>query len=84
MLDPKDCEECGHSYCYECISILNCPFGCKTKSIKNTSAYAAIYKNRAFYPEGVLFDGIAVCNYMGQEIEVPVEMLSEDQMKKEE
>lgn len=29
-------------------------------------------------------DGIAVCNYMGQEIEVPVEMLSEDQMKKEE
>ena len=38
MFNPKDCEECGHSYCYECISILNCPFGCKTKSIKNTSA----------------------------------------------
>ena len=38
MINPKDCEECGHSYCYECISILNCPFGCKTKSIKNTSA----------------------------------------------
>lgn len=38
MISPKDCEECGHSYCYECISILNCPFGCKTKSIKNTSA----------------------------------------------
>ena len=37
MLDAKDCEECGHSYCYECISVLNCPFGCKTKSIKNTS-----------------------------------------------
>ena len=37
MLNPKDCEECGHSYCYECISILNCPFGCKKKSIKNTS-----------------------------------------------
>ena len=38
MINPKDCEECGHSYCYECISTLNCPFGCKTKSIKNTSA----------------------------------------------
>ena len=38
MFNPKDCEECGHSYCYECISILNCPYGCKTKSIKNTSA----------------------------------------------
>ena len=37
MLDPKDCEECGHSYCNECISKLNCPFGCKKKSIKNTS-----------------------------------------------
>ena len=23
MISPKDCEECGHSYCYECISILN-------------------------------------------------------------
>ena len=33
-----------------------------SNSIKKTSAYAAIYKNRAFYPEGVLFDGIAVCN----------------------
>ena len=31
-------------------------------TIKNSSAYAAIYKNRAFYPEGVFFDGIAVCN----------------------
>ena len=37
MLDPKDCEECGHSYCNECISKLNCPFGCKKKSLKNTS-----------------------------------------------
>ena len=37
MLNPKDCEGCGHSYCYECISLLNCPFGCKKKSIKNTS-----------------------------------------------
>ena len=37
MLNPKDCEECGHSYCCECISVLNCPFGCKKKSIKNTS-----------------------------------------------
>ena len=37
MLEPKDCEECGHSYCSECISIINCPFGCKKKSIKNTS-----------------------------------------------
>ena len=37
MVNPKDCEECGHSYCNECISMLNCPFGCKKKSIKNTS-----------------------------------------------
>ena len=37
MIDPKDCEECGHSYCNECISVLNCPFGCKKKLIKNTS-----------------------------------------------
>ena len=37
MLEPKDCEECGHSYCNECITKLNCPFGCKKKSLKNTS-----------------------------------------------
>ena len=37
MIKPTDCEECGHSYCQECISKLKCPFGCKNKSLKNTS-----------------------------------------------
>ena len=37
MITPTDCEECGHSYCQECISKLKCPFGCKKKSLKNSS-----------------------------------------------
>ena len=37
MIKPTDCEECGHSYCQECISKLKCPFGCETKSLKPSS-----------------------------------------------
>ena len=37
MIKPTDCEECGHSYCQECISKLKCPFGCENKSLKNSS-----------------------------------------------
>ena len=37
MINPTDCEECGHSYCKECISKLKCPFGCKKKLLKNSS-----------------------------------------------
>ena len=37
MIKPTDCEECGHSYCQECITKLKCPFGCENKSLKNSS-----------------------------------------------
>ena len=37
MDSPTDCENCGHSICYECINKLKCPFGCKNKSLKPSS-----------------------------------------------
>ena len=37
MDNPTDCETCGHSYCYECIKNLKCPFNCKTKKLKPSS-----------------------------------------------
>ena len=37
MINPTDCENCGHSFCYECISKTNCPFGCKKKNLKPAS-----------------------------------------------
>ena len=37
MLNPVECEECGHNYCNDCINSSDCPFGCKTKVIKPAS-----------------------------------------------
>ena len=37
MNNPTDCETCGHSFCYECIKNLNCPFKCKDKKLKSSS-----------------------------------------------
>ena len=37
MDNPTDCENCGHSFCYECINKLKCPFGCQNKSLKPSS-----------------------------------------------
>ena len=37
MDNPTDCETCGHSYCYECIKNLKCPFNCQTKKLKPSS-----------------------------------------------
>ena len=37
MDNPTDCENCGHSFCYECIKQLKCPFGCQNKSLKPSS-----------------------------------------------
>ena len=37
MVNPTDCELCGHSYCNDCISKLKCPFGCKSKNLKPSS-----------------------------------------------
>jgi len=37
MVNPTDCENCGHSFCNECISKSNCPFGCEKKSFKPAS-----------------------------------------------
>jgi predicted Zn-ribbon and HTH transcriptional regulator len=37
MINPVECEECGHNFCNDCISSSDCPFGCKTKVIKPSS-----------------------------------------------
>ena len=37
MDNPTDCETCGHSFCYECIKNLKCPFKCKDKQLKPSS-----------------------------------------------
>ena len=37
MDNPTDCESCGHSFCFECIQNLKCPFKCKTKKLKSSS-----------------------------------------------
>ena len=37
MINPVECEECGHNFCYNCINLSDCPFGCKNKIIKPSS-----------------------------------------------
>ena len=37
MINPTDCENCGHSFCYDCISKTKCPFGCENKNLKPAS-----------------------------------------------
>ena len=37
MINPTDCEKCGHSFCYDCISTKECPFKCKEKILKSSS-----------------------------------------------
>ena len=37
MDNPTDCENCGHSFCYDCINNLKCPFGCENKQLKPSS-----------------------------------------------
>ena len=37
MIDPVECEECGHNFCYNCINSSDCPYGCKNKIIKHSS-----------------------------------------------
>ena len=37
MLNPVECEICGHNYCYNCLNSLNCPFGCENKKINKAS-----------------------------------------------
>ena len=37
MDNPTDCESCGHSFCYECIKNLKCPFKCQNKQLKSSS-----------------------------------------------
>ena len=37
MINPVECEKCGHNFCYNCINSSDCPFGCKDKNIKESS-----------------------------------------------
>ena len=37
MINPVECETCGHNFCYNCINSSDCPFGCKDKTIKQSS-----------------------------------------------
>ena len=35
MFNPVECEQCGHNFCYTCLSKSGCPFGCSQFSFKN-------------------------------------------------
>ena len=37
LTNPTDCEECGHSFCNDCIMKNECPFKCKKKILKQSS-----------------------------------------------
>jgi len=37
MINPSDCDKCGHSYCFDCISDSNCPFNCLNYNIRSSS-----------------------------------------------
>ena len=37
LLNPVECEICGHNFCYNCLNSTNCPFGCKDKKINKAS-----------------------------------------------
>ena len=37
LLNPVECEICGHNFCYNCLNSANCPFGCKDKKINKAS-----------------------------------------------
>ena len=37
LINPTDCEECGHSFCNDCIMKNECPFKCKKKILKQSS-----------------------------------------------
>ena len=37
MINPVECEKCGHNFCFNCLNSSDCPFGCKEKTIKDSS-----------------------------------------------
>ena len=37
MINPVECEKCGHNFCFNCLNSSDCPFGCKDKIIKHSS-----------------------------------------------
>ena len=37
MINPVECENCGHNFCYNCINSSDCPFGCTDNKIKESS-----------------------------------------------
>ena len=41
MINPVECESCGHNFCYNCLSSKGCPFGCK--QLKINEATLSIY-----------------------------------------
>ena len=54
MVNPTDCGTCGHSYCYDCITSHNCPYGCETKNLKpSSSGIKALLSNLIFKCENL-------------------------------
>ena len=37
MLNPVECEQCGHNFCYFCLNTSGCPFGCSHLKINKAS-----------------------------------------------
>ena len=37
MINPVECESCGHNFCNNCLSSIGCPFGCKQLKINQAT-----------------------------------------------
>ena len=54
MLNPVECESCGHNFCYNCLSLKGCPFGCKQLKVnKATLSILNILNNIKFKCENI-------------------------------
>jgi len=49
MINPSDCDKCGHSYCFDCISDSQCPFNCENYSIRPSSIGIKLILNNLFF-----------------------------------
>lgn len=49
MVNPSDCEKCGHSYCLDCITNFNCPYNCEGSKISPCSVGIKVLLNNLLF-----------------------------------